>query len=637
MAISPNTFNALKRFVSVRLQQGVPLVDADWNEMEDIRKFELRAFLKWFVGDGIPEGVDDSFKIVVDDGGMVNDFRILAGGRQDGLKAGRCLVDGLDVFITEDTTFQTQPAIIENLTVRVPTLPPLTIPPIPGARGSKVEALVYLDVWERLITPDEDESLKHDSVRKVESCVRIKREWVVRVRIDKDNDLPKPRDTDYRSDHSYYKLALINIVSLGDDVGRFDAKTVIDLREKKLLIPPATLIEDTLGIAPTDYRKGKGRPKIDLREAINVLLRGELPGTPEQKLTEDGSSFASGTAIHNQPVLKDQNGNIWLFYYGDQSNFIYSQYNSKNGIWKSKEIPEITSVRNIYSLEDDRGNICIVWEDYSHTIWLKCHNPNSESWEASQKLISEVNDINSWFILEDHNGIIWIFWSTKNKKNISFKKYIPNNNVLEPEKPIANSNETEYLFAVEFSNSSLWVFWTTPISSSGESRNILYTQLDLNTGNPSAKAKITDDLSLNSNPFAIKSLDGDIWLFWNSNRLNKTDIWGKQFNQRISKWEDELLLTQDSPENCFAPIVLESSGSIMWLFWISSSDYSIWCKRYINKKWEESFQFSHSGSDDYDFSSYPLHFDGDIWVFWPRYVNSVLKYSIWLRKLIFRI
>lgn len=59
---SRNTFDALKHYVGVRMQQGVPLVDADWNELEDIRRFELQAFLKWFVGDGVPSG-NDGFKI----------------------------------------------------------------------------------------------------------------------------------------------------------------------------------------------------------------------------------------------------------------------------------------------------------------------------------------------------------------------------------------------------------------------------------------------------------------------------------------------------------------------------------------------------------------------------------------------
>ena len=40
---SRTTIDRLKHYVSVRLQQGVPLLDADWNEQDDIRRYELQA------------------------------------------------------------------------------------------------------------------------------------------------------------------------------------------------------------------------------------------------------------------------------------------------------------------------------------------------------------------------------------------------------------------------------------------------------------------------------------------------------------------------------------------------------------------------------------------------------------------
>src|SRR5438132_13423771 len=98
--ISDNTFDPLRRYVAVRLQQGVPIVDADVNELDDIRSFELRAFLKWFVGDGVPEGTD-GFRIAA--AGLANDVVISAGAPAapvgignlaTGLGfVGRCLVD----------------------------------------------------------------------------------------------------------------------------------------------------------------------------------------------------------------------------------------------------------------------------------------------------------------------------------------------------------------------------------------------------------------------------------------------------------------------------------------------------------------------------------------------------------------
>src|SRR5215813_1042024 len=60
--ITPDTFDPLRSYISVRLQQGVPLVDSHWNEAHDVRKFEVQAFLKWFVGNGVPQG-NDGFRI----------------------------------------------------------------------------------------------------------------------------------------------------------------------------------------------------------------------------------------------------------------------------------------------------------------------------------------------------------------------------------------------------------------------------------------------------------------------------------------------------------------------------------------------------------------------------------------------
>ena len=124
---SRNTFNKLKHYVGVRLQQGVPIVDADWNELEDVRKYELQAFLKWFVGNGVPRG-NDGFRVlpVAAD----NDFAIRGGdGTAEG--AGRCLVDGFDAVI-EDTLDYTAQPLFNNPALAtkwgVAAVPPLTTP-----------------------------------------------------------------------------------------------------------------------------------------------------------------------------------------------------------------------------------------------------------------------------------------------------------------------------------------------------------------------------------------------------------------------------------------------------------------------------------------------------------------------------
>lgn len=285
--ITTDTFDPLKAWISVRLQQGVPIVDADWNESDDARRFELRAYLKWFVGDGVPEG-NDGFHIAPPPAAASGNFLIrthaaIPGGTSavDGALryAGRCLVDGLDVIIGADTQFTAQPlhpsqpnaaALAAawsgggNPAVTVIDTAPLTTVGV-------ANITVYLDVWERLVTPTEAPSMILPALG-IESCARRKREWVVRVA----SGLALPVAP---AGHSYYVLGRIarpsatpvNIV----------AAHITDLREQRLLTPPSTIITDAFGGTVSDYRRGVGRPAGNLRDAINSLARGETPGTVE--------------------------------------------------------------------------------------------------------------------------------------------------------------------------------------------------------------------------------------------------------------------------------------------------------------------------------------------------------------------
>ncbi len=106
--MTDDTFDALRRYVGVRLQQGVPIADSDWNEIDDVHEFGLRAPTKWFVGDGVPEGTN-GFRI--EGTGLTNDFFIGSGitGMVNGLSnIGRYLADGLNVTISADVRFTGQ-------------------------------------------------------------------------------------------------------------------------------------------------------------------------------------------------------------------------------------------------------------------------------------------------------------------------------------------------------------------------------------------------------------------------------------------------------------------------------------------------------------------------------------------------
>ena len=213
-SFSRDTFDKLKHYVGVRLQQGVPLIDADWNEQEDIRKYELQAFLKWFVGNGVPKG-NDGFRIEAIP--AENDFWIKGGdGTPDG--AGRCLVEGWDVINESNLKYTAQP-LFNNAALAakwgVDPVQPLTTP------TTDRTDMVYLDVWEREVDAEEDENLVNPAIG-IETCVRLKQEWCVRV----DEGI---KGYNKKEKHHYYDLANIT----WEDQAISDVK---DLRTKQLTL-----------------------------------------------------------------------------------------------------------------------------------------------------------------------------------------------------------------------------------------------------------------------------------------------------------------------------------------------------------------------------------------------------------------
>ncbi|MFI5910932.1 DUF6519 domain-containing protein [Dactylosporangium sp. NPDC051541] len=404
---SRDTFDRVKHYVGVRLQQGVPLVDADWNEQEDIRRYEVQAFLKWFVGDGVPFN-NDGFRIDPLAGGGVNTIRLTApaagagrssvtvdvaassaaaalgftnnnrraarlsaaaqltgdatqpfalsagmtlkvtaeggaaqtvtfaaasfaniaaataaevvavlggaltgvtasagagddfmvfGGSGTAETAGRCLVDGRDAVLEDRLSYAAQPLYTNTALATAWGVPPVAALSAPST-GTRTD-LVYLDVWEREVTAAEDDSLINPMIG-VESAVRLRREWAVRVRPGS-LQAPQPADGDFLTGHSYLPLAQLARTA---GVTAILGGALADQRARSLLMPPSTLIEDVMGFGSlAAYRRGENRPAISLRVAINALLAGQLPASQELAV-----SPAAGLDTLGRASLIDQAG-----------------------------------------------------------------------------------------------------------------------------------------------------------------------------------------------------------------------------------------------------------------------------------------------------------------------------------------
>jgi hypothetical protein len=219
-----------RRYVGVRMQQGVPLLDADWNELEDLRRYEHETVGTWFIGDGVPVGSDGFHILPVS---ADNDF---------GIRQGVLLVHGKIVVLDADTSYATQPHFGDpNLN---PPLPNLTTP------GGDAEFVVYVDITEREVNSQEDPALV-DSRIGLETAVRITRQWVVRVAsVPQDLAMLDAPPTG----HVFYELAYLR--RKGGNA-KITAPMIEDLRDTQLSIRRRIEVRNNLGTIVLDTPKFK--------------------------------------------------------------------------------------------------------------------------------------------------------------------------------------------------------------------------------------------------------------------------------------------------------------------------------------------------------------------------------------------
>jgi len=144
-----DTFRESKQYIGVRLQRGVPLLDRDWNEAEDIRRYFERMLRLNYVGNGVPD--DESFRIQPAPKGPANDFLI---------GAGRCMAQGYDLWNPLERLFSSLPG--------GPSLP---------ATVDKASFVIYLLPSVTRVTAQEDQHLQNSQDVNLETCVRDRLDW----------------------------------------------------------------------------------------------------------------------------------------------------------------------------------------------------------------------------------------------------------------------------------------------------------------------------------------------------------------------------------------------------------------------------------------------------------------------------
>lgn len=167
---SRRSFDEKKHFSRVLMQQGRVQLDSDWNEQVDIDLHYLRRLAQDLIGrHGTPANIDG--------------FKIINRKRDYLIGSGHYYVDGILCENEEDVKATDQPHLPLDRYGFSPAQPT-----DPGTY------LVYLDAWERHITPLDDPELLEPALEGADTTTRTKIIWQVKAK------KVRPRTTTQRVD-----------------------------------------------------------------------------------------------------------------------------------------------------------------------------------------------------------------------------------------------------------------------------------------------------------------------------------------------------------------------------------------------------------------------------------------------------
>lgn len=230
--------NLDKGYVGLRLEQGVPLLDRDFTLLNDLIAATVQRVVARYIGDGVAAG-SDGFEILQDP--AENDFGIDAGVAGS---PGSCLVGGLEVTIESRMLYSDQADV-----------PPLTTPD--ATQPDPRLDLVYLDAWLTEVEGDEDSDLLNGDDVGLQTSVRVKPAW--RVRVAEGVPVPGPEPG-----HVHTELARLSRAQNDPLI-----QDIADLRQTRLNLAAVerrlTLLEDislipTFVASPNQFSPKLGEP-----------------------------------------------------------------------------------------------------------------------------------------------------------------------------------------------------------------------------------------------------------------------------------------------------------------------------------------------------------------------------------------
>lgn len=375
--ISRDTFNKLKHYRKLILQQGVPWVDADFNESQDLQTFYLRKVIADCIGDGTP---DDGFKIMENSvlnggtGDLNNKFLIKAGSYY---LSGYCgIFDSTQEYASQIDWYNWDSA--GEPIPQVPFIHPIPAlaPPPTGSRTDRV----VLCLWESEVDSVEDPAILDPAIQ-VETSRRLK---IMSFIFITSGTVPASNDT-----HKFVQLATISRIAGKDSI---ESSDITDTRED--ISSKLAAIDERVDNLETEMWTARGtQPSLDTRLDVVCENNGDLKLTTK----EDGIIKEVNSQVidfrHGLDVTVMGGKTVQIDIDEDELTFNFTRYMTQ----VADPIAEVGQYKLYAKTIDGKPEICCIDAD-----------GNVQQWTSKGHFVGGMSkEVKSWYGLLSEMPIGW--------------------------------------------------------------------------------------------------------------------------------------------------------------------------------------------------------------------------------------
>jgi len=189
-----------------------------------------------------------------------------------------------------------------------------------------------------------------------------------------------------------------------------------------------------------------------------------------------------------------------------------------------------------------------------------------------------------------------------------------------------DSGEDTMPSVMKSNDGSLWVFWQSRRTGREE---LYYKTYNSSQVHPwSAEVRLTDNVAVDATPFAAQTTDNKTWVVWMTNRTGNYDIFYKIYDGSL--WSVDKRLTEDTRRDEL-PSIVQAYGKI-WVFWDSkrgTDNFDLYYKTTSDgENWSSDTLLSISSATLDDWGPRVMRAnDGKIWLVWVR--SDDIYYSVY--------